>query len=153
MKTIKGKQFFSSWSGGKDSCLALYKAFKQGGSPRCLFTMFADDNNRSRSHGLSPEIIEAQSKALAIPSRIAAAAWADYEGVFLENIAYFKAEGLFDGVFGDIDLEPHRDWVERVCAKQEVTSHLPLWKSERRELDHHAQRLLKKYFYRKDPIK
>lgn len=134
MTTIEGKAFFSSWSGGKDSCLALYKAFRQGGSPRCLFTMFADDSNRSRSHGLSHEIIKAQAKALDIPSRIAAATWDGYEEVFIGNIAELKKVGISDGVFGDIDLEPHRDWVERVCATMDITSHLPLWQTDRREL-------------------
>jgi len=136
MNDINTRTFFSSWSGGKDSCLALYKALRQGGSPRCLFTMFAEDGRRSRSHGLSPAIIEAQARALAIPSRIASASWDGYEKVFLEQIADLKCQGLADGVFGDIDLEPHRSWVERICAKHGITPHLPLWQADRRDLLH-----------------
>ncbi|GAI23817.1 unnamed protein product, partial [marine sediment metagenome] len=28
---------------------------------------------------------------------------------------------------GDIDLEEHRQWVERVCQQVEMTPYLPLW--------------------------
>lgn len=134
ISSLNNRPFFSSWSGGKDSCLALYKAIGQGGSPRCLFTMFAEDTSRSRSHGLSPAIIEAQAEAMSIPLKIAGAAWDGYEEVFLEHLAVFKDQGMTDGIFGDIDLEPHRQWVERVCATSGITAHLPLWQTERREL-------------------
>lgn len=134
MKNINGKTFFSSWSGGKDSCLALYRAIRQGGSPRCLFTMFADDGNRSRSHGLSTSIIEAQAAAMGIESRIAEASWDGYEEVFQDVLVAIRQEGINDGVFGDIDLAPHRDWVERVCSEQEIVPHLPLWQAARRDL-------------------
>lgn len=134
MGNIRGRSFFSSWSGGKDSCLALYRAIRQGGSPRCLFTMFAEDGSRSRSHGLTPDIIEAQAQAMAIPSKIAGASWDGYENVFLEHLAELKEQGINDGVFGDIDLEPHRSWVERVCGEHKIVPHLPLWQAERRDL-------------------
>lgn len=134
MHSLDGRPFFSSWSGGKDSCLALFKAIRQGGSPRCLFTMFAENGITSRSHGLSLDIIEAQAGAMAIPSTIACAGWNDYEKVFLAQLAAFREQGMADGVFGDIDLEPHRSWVERVCAEHAITPHLPLWQTERRDL-------------------
>jgi len=133
---ISGRPFFSSWSGGKDSCLALYRAVRQGGTPRCLLTMFAEDGGRSRSHGLSPDIIVAQAEAMAIPAKFAGAGWDGYEQVFLAQIAKLKEQGLADGVFGDIDLEPHRRWVERVCAEHAIVPHLPLWQAGRRDLLH-----------------
>jgi uncharacterized protein (TIGR00290 family) len=37
-------------------------------------------------------------------------------------------------VFGDIDLQPHRDWEEKVCARAGIAVHLPLWQQSRREL-------------------
>lgn len=134
MSALQGKSFFSSWSGGKDSCLALYRAIRLGGSPCCLFTMFGEDGVRSKSHGLSGEIIRAQSKALGLSVTIGSATWGKYEDVFLERIAGLKEQGVTDGVFGDIDLEPHREWVEKVCARLAITPHLPLWQCSRREL-------------------
>lgn len=134
MAGLNERDFFSSWSGGKDSCLALYKAIQQGGRPRCLLTMFEGDGSRSKSHGLSPAVIKGQAEALAIPSLIGRAAWADYEKTFLGHLGDLKEQGLTDGVFGDIDLLPHRQWVEGVCAKHGIVPHLPLWQRARRDL-------------------
>ena len=45
-----------------------------------------------------------------------------------------RAQGVEAGVFGDIDLQAHRDWVERVCAAAGLSCHLPLWREARRGL-------------------
>jgi len=37
-------------------------------------------------------------------------------------------------VFGDIDLQAHRDWVEGVCEVTGFGCHLPLWQEPRRRL-------------------
>jgi len=42
--------------------------------------------------------------------------------------------GIAVGVFGDIDLEQHREWVHRVCGGVGVTPYHPLWSQERRSL-------------------
>ena len=68
-----------SWSGGKDSCLALYESLAAGGQLACLVTMFTEDAHRSRSHGLAREVLEAQAAAIGVPLLAAAATWDDYE--------------------------------------------------------------------------
>lgn len=40
-----------SWSGGKDSALALWRAVVRSGRPVALLTMMAEGGERSRSHG------------------------------------------------------------------------------------------------------
>jgi diphthine-ammonia ligase len=129
-----GDSFFCSWSGGKDSCLALYDAIEMGGKPQQLLTMFSDQGDRSRSHGLPRRVIEAQAELIGLPLTIAQASWADYERVFIETIAPFKVDGVTHGVFGDIDLEPHRDWCVKVCTKTELIACHPLWQISRHEL-------------------
>jgi uncharacterized protein (TIGR00290 family) len=134
MTELNGREFFCSWSGGKDSCLALYRTVQRGGVPRRLLTMLTGDGMHSRSHGLPPEVIAAQAAALNIPLQTGRAGWDDYEAVFLTRLAELRAEGVGDGVFGDIDLEPHRQWVERVCGRHGIAAHLPLWQEARRDL-------------------
>lgn len=134
MDHLNSRGFFCSWSGGKDSCLALYRASRQGGVPRRLLTMLTGDGSRSRSHGLLPAVLAAQAAALNLPLTTGQAAWDDYEAVFLDCLAELRATGLNDGVFGDIDLDPHRQWVERVCGQHGITAHLPLWQGARRDL-------------------
>lgn len=134
MDQLNGREFFCSWSGGKDSCLALYRAQQRGGVPRRLLTMLTGDGRYSRSHGLVPAVLAAQAAAMELPLTTGQAAWDDYEAVFCARLAGLRAEGLADGVFGDIDLEPHRQWVERVCGQHGIAAQLPLWQEARRDL-------------------
>lgn len=127
-------RFFCSWSGGKDSCLALWRALNAGYECASLFTMIDESGRHSRSHGLTPELLAAQARAIGIPLRTAAATWGSYERQLKEQLARFRQEGVRHGVFGDIDLEAHREWVQRVCRQCGVAAHLPLWNEPRRTL-------------------
>lgn len=131
---LKNEEFFCSWSGGKDSCLSLYRCIKEGGIPRLLLTMFTEGGERSRSHGLEKSIVQAQADSLGIPVKICSASWADYENVFLKALSNIKRMSLNMGIFGDIDLQDHKDWVERVCSKASIKSYLPLWKENREDI-------------------
>ncbi len=133
-RSINGQAFFCSWSGGKDSCLALYHAVQAGGRPECLFTMMAEDDLKSRSHGLPKSLIEAQAVRLNVQASFRSASWEGYEKVFLTVLREFRENRIQSGVFGDIDIESHREWVGRVCAASGITPFHPLWKRNRREL-------------------
>jgi len=134
MTPVKGKPFFCSWSGGKDSCLALYLAIKNGGIPKALLTMLREDGKKSSSHGLPVSVLQQQARSLGIPLFVCGSSWDDYEQNFTEKISGFRNEGIEYGVFGDIDLEPHLEWVERVCSSVDIKAYEPLWKKPRREL-------------------
>jgi uncharacterized protein (TIGR00290 family) len=118
---------FFSWSGGKDSMLALHRALDAGHQVDALFAMFDEDGARSRSHGLSPAMVAAQAAALGIPLVTRQATWADYEEVFVDQVRGFADAGFTHGLFGDIDLAAHRAGEERVCARGGVAALLPLW--------------------------
>jgi uncharacterized protein (TIGR00290 family) len=46
----------------------------------------------------------------------------------------FKAEGIEGGIFGDIDFNPHREWIEKVCLESGITPFLPLWGESQKAL-------------------
>jgi uncharacterized protein (TIGR00290 family) len=96
--------------------------------------MLTEGGERSRAHGLSLDLLERQAAALDIPLATHLAAWDTYEVEFLSAIRQFKEAGIGYGVFGDIDLAPHLEWVERVCSSALVQACEPLWKAARREL-------------------
>jgi uncharacterized protein (TIGR00290 family) len=118
---------FVSWSGGKESSLTLFRALKRGLQVEFLFNMLDEDGTRSRGHGLKKEIIEAQSKALGIPVIYGYASWENYETEFKRVMKNLKEQGIEGGVFGDIDIQDHRDWVERVCSEVGLKALEPLW--------------------------
>ncbi|UCE92452.1 MAG: diphthine--ammonia ligase [Methanobacteriota archaeon] len=125
---------FCSWSGGKDSCLAFHRSTSAGQRPSVLLTMLTEGGERSRSHGLSVEVLKGQASALGARLVTRATSWDDYEADFVSTVQELRAEGLSSGVFGDIDLEGHREWVTRVCSIMGVKPVLPLWQRDRREL-------------------
>jgi uncharacterized protein (TIGR00290 family) len=127
------KAFFS-WSGGKDSMLALHRALAAGDDVQALLAMFDETGERSRSHALPPQLLQAQADALGIALVMRNAAWRTYEAVFVEQLRAFAAQGITRGLFGDIDLQPHRDWEEKVCAAAGIEAVLPLWQASRRAL-------------------
>lgn len=134
MKRIETKGCFCSWSGGKDSCLALYRARSAGMKVSFLLNMLTREGSRSRSHGLRKEILQAQSESLRIPLVTGATSWEDYEQKFIDLLRGLKDSGISAGVFGDIDLEAHRQWEEKVCRAAGMEAFLPLWKTPRDEL-------------------
>ncbi len=122
---------FFSWSGGKDSMLALHRALAAGWQVEALLAMFDEGGERSRSHAIPPQLMQAQADALGIPLVIGKAGWSDYEAVFTEQLKRFARQGITHGLFGDIDLQPHRDWEEKVCAAAGLRAELPLWQEPR----------------------
>ena len=118
---------FTSWSGGKDSCFACYRAAEAGLEVRCLINMMVEDAKRSWSHGLSSELLQMQAQAIGIPLVQRWSTMANYGNDFGDVILALKEDGVGGGVFGDIDLEAHREWIERLCQQVDIAPYLPLW--------------------------
>ncbi|GGE79535.1 diphthine--ammonia ligase [Priestia taiwanensis] len=127
-----GHRFITSFSGGKDSVLALYKAM-QVGEAVGLIVMLEEEGQRSRSHGMPPELIQAQASSLGLPVYMAAASWADYEQVFMELLEKAKNEGTEVLVTGDLDMPEHGCWHDKVTKNAGLKLGMPLW-----EMDHRA---------------
>ncbi len=132
---LAGEAVFCSWSGGKDSAFALHEAARAGALPRLLVSMMIESGERSRSHGLTREVLSAQAAALGVPIRFGAASWSGYEAEFRRVVGGAAGDaGTAVGIFGDIDMQDHRNWVERVCGEIGLRACLPLWQRPRRAL-------------------
>jgi diphthine-ammonia ligase len=132
---LDGAAVFCSWSGGKDSAMALHEAVGAGAEPRLLVSMMVESGERSRSHGLSREVLAAQAAAVGLPIEFGAASWSGYEAELIRVLkGCIDGDGPSVGVFGDIDMQDHRDWVERVCGLVGAEARLPLWQRPRRGL-------------------
>jgi uncharacterized protein (TIGR00290 family) len=132
------KKALCSSSGGKDSMLALWHARTLNLHPTTLLTMFDETGMRSRSHGVPRVLVEAQARALGLELVGPSAGWKDYERVFVEALKELRNSGAEAAIFGDIDLEPHREWEARVCGQADLEHCLPLWQRNRLELAHEA---------------
>jgi diphthine-ammonia ligase len=124
-----------SWSGGKDSCFALMKAIENGYTPKVLLNVLNEEGKISRSHGIPSAILQQQAQAAGIPIHLISSSWEEYEKHFTGALSFLKEQySLSHAVFGDIDLQPHRDWEEKVCTNAGLTALLPLWQQDRRQL-------------------
>ncbi len=123
------------WSGGKDSCFACYKAKSEGYNIVSLFNFTNYDGKNSISHGLSSQIIRKQVSLLDIPLLQKAMPKKNYREEFKNVInAWKKNAGIAGIVFGDIYLQEHKDWIDKVCSELNVEPILPLWKEDTRVL-------------------
>jgi diphthine-ammonia ligase len=121
-----GHKFIASFSGGKDSVLALFKAMKVGEAIG-LIVMMEEEGKRSRSHGMPPELIDAQAKSIGLPVYTAAASWTDYEKVFTNLLEKTKNQGAEVLVTGDLDMPAHGCWHEKVTKNVGLMLGMPLW--------------------------
>jgi len=118
-----------SWSGGKDSCFACYRALAQGYEVSYLVNFISRELKRVSFHGTRAHLISRQAQATEIPLRqyTVPPDMALYEQRFKKAVSALKRSGVEGMVFGDIYLQEHRDWVERVCGELDITPLLPLW--------------------------
>jgi diphthine-ammonia ligase len=128
------EKVFTSWSGGKDCCLSLYRATKKGMDVRYLANMITQDGKRSCSHGLNAAVVKKQAEALGIPIAQRPTTGDNYEQVFTDTLKGFRQEGITGGVFGDIDFNAHKEWIDRVCGNAGIKPYLPLWLEDQTKL-------------------
>lgn len=119
----------ASWSGGKDSCFACYRALAEGYEVSHLLNFISQEFRRVSFHGTRAHLISCQAQAIGIalvqhkvPPDLAL-----YEQRFKKAVSALKRKGAEGMVFGDIYLQEHRDWIERVCSEVGITPILPLW--------------------------
>jgi diphthine-ammonia ligase len=122
-----------SWSAGKDSTLALLRARDAGFDVRTFLTMMNPDGS-SKSHGLSRELIAAQVASLGGTWRAAEASQGEYGEVFARELERLHLAGHTHMVFGDIDLQAHREWLEPTCERAGLQAVFPLWGLARAEI-------------------
>ena len=128
------EKFIMSFSGGKDSILALYKMIKKGYEPVALLTTIKKDKEKSWTHHLDNNFLRRVSESLEIPILLVECDVDDYERKFEEALFNAKDMGATICAFGDIDIELHRNWDLDRCKNTGIEAKLPLWQQNREEL-------------------
>jgi uncharacterized protein (TIGR00290 family) len=130
-----------SWSGGKDSALALW-ALRQTGALRvdALVTTVTTPYDRISMHGIRRSILHAQAISIGVPvveaSLGSAASNDDYERVFIAALEQARAQTGTDSdvAFGDLFLRDVREYRERLLANSEWSPVFPLWLRDTNDL-------------------
>ncbi|MET1123792.1 MAG: diphthine--ammonia ligase [Archaeoglobaceae archaeon] len=116
------------WSGGKDSCLAVWRTARE---LRIDYLVSMLSDGRSRAHGLSCELLRRQADCVGIEIFLVETTWESYEERLKKVFEVLNARRA---VFGDIYLEEHRRWIERVCSEVGVEPIFPLWREDTSKL-------------------
>ena len=119
-----------SWSAGKDSWLALMRAREQGLAVATFVTM-CDEDGSSKSHALPVELVEAQVRALSGTPVSVRVPQGEYAARFDACLRELASTGHTHMVFGDIDLQAHRDWLAPACERAGLVALFPLWGESR----------------------
>jgi uncharacterized protein (TIGR00290 family) len=123
-------EYAASWSGGKDSCFAYWKTVSQGSKVSYLLNFINQDSTKAMSHGLDRKLIALQAKAMGLPILQQKVTWETYEAGFKNALAKLKLKGITGLVTGDIYLQEHKDWIDRVCGESGIKAILPLWEMD-----------------------
>lgn len=128
------KKFVASFSTGKDSTLAIYKAIQSGMEPVGAVITYDPEKSRAYFHNLKEPVIKRLSAAIEIPIELIPTSGDDYVKNFEQKLAEYHKTGADTCVFGDIDLEDHLIWGKERCLTAGLEPWYPLWHKERRDV-------------------
>ena len=129
-----------SWSGGKDSALALWTLRRGGTEPVALITTVTESYDRISMHGVRRVLLRLQADAVGIPLvEVSIPPGCSNELYERRMAAAFASEPLesVDAVaFGDLFLEDVRTYREERLRPAGCTGIFPLWLCDTTELAH-----------------
>jgi uncharacterized protein (TIGR00290 family) len=123
--------FALSWSGGKDSALALWRLRREQFEPEALITTVTESYDRISMHGVRRELLAQQAQAVGLPLveiLIPPACVNDvYEARMAQAFAASPLSGVDAVAFGDLFLEDVRVYREQRLAAAGKRGLFPLW--------------------------
>lgn len=123
-------QYALSFSGGKDSILALDRIIRAGNHINYLVTMYDAATERVRFHGVPITHIQAQADALGIPLLRYPTTPENFEAVFLQSLQDLRQLNVTRIAFGNIHLADVRAWYEERTTGAGLAHLEPLWNEE-----------------------
>jgi len=128
-----------TWSGGKDSALALYELQKSRQfEVAALITTLTTDYQRVSMHGVRNALLNQQVESLGLPLEMIQISKdfsnEEYEAKISAMFKLYREKGVSSVAFGDIFLEDLRTYREDSLAKAGLKGLFPLWKRDTEEL-------------------
>ncbi|HPJ29775.1 MAG TPA: diphthine--ammonia ligase [Methanothrix sp.] len=125
-----------SWTGGKDGCLAAYRAICEGRRIGHLLSFW--NMTRQGAHEVNPGLLSAQAEAMGIP--LVRTGFSSYEEEFKRVVQSLnqsrkengEGEKIGSAVFGHI--QTHDRLVERICGDLGIELLMPLWMMDSAEI-------------------
>jgi uncharacterized protein (TIGR00290 family) len=129
-----------SWSGGKDSAIALYALLKSNRyEVVSLLTTVSKQYERISHHGVRVELLEQQAAALGIHLHKlylpqSNCSLKDYETLMKKTMLEYRDKDVLTVAFGDVFLRDLREYRECNLAKVGMKVVFPNWQQDTTEL-------------------
>lgn len=109
--------------------MACYKAMQRGHKIGYLLNFISREYQRCCFHGLEARLLQLQAELIGIPlvQKEVSADMQQYEEEFKQVVSVLQSSGIKEMVFGDVYLEEHKGWLERVCKDLAIRPVEPLW--------------------------
>ena len=135
------ERILASWSGGKDSAMALFELIQSGlYDIAALVTTVTEDLDRISMHGVRRVLLEQQAEQLGFPlEQVLISPKADnaqYEARMGRVFARKRDEGVNRVAYGDLFLEDIKKYRESHLASLGMAGLFPLWMKDTTELIH-----------------
>lgn len=140
---VSREKIVLSWSGGKDSALALH-ALRQEGRYEvvALLSTVSQEFDRISHHGVRGELLARQAEAVGLPlhrvdlptGHAGPCTNSQYDEVMREAMSSYPAAGVRRVAFGDLFLEDIRQYRESRLAELDMQGVFPLWGTPTDEL-------------------
>ncbi len=134
----KEKVLFT-WSGGKDSAMALY-TLKQDPAydVAALLTTVTRDYDRISMHGVRTALLDRQAASLGLPLEkvfiSTTSSNEEYEAAMRSALRRYRMAGVTSVAFGDIFLEDLRKYREDNLSRADMKAIFPVWKRDSSKL-------------------
>jgi uncharacterized protein (TIGR00290 family) len=133
------KKAIVSWSGGKDSALALHEFLKNKDYEiSALLTTVTEGYDRTSMHGVRRVLLEEQINSLGFSLEKVFISKntsnEEYESKMRDTLQKYKNAGISSVVFGDIFLEDLRKYREKKLSRAGMDAIFPIWKRDTTEL-------------------
>ena len=130
-----------SWSGGKDSAMALYELQKNKNYEIvALLTTITEDYDRISMHGVRKILLERQAESLGLPLEkiyiSKKSSYEEYETKMKDKLIRYKSLEVSSVAFGDIFLEDLKKYREENLSKINMKGIFPIWKRDSSKLAH-----------------
>ncbi|RMG78259.1 MAG: diphthine--ammonia ligase [Bacteroidetes bacterium] len=133
-----GVKAVMSWSGGKDSALALYKMLNDSKyAVKELFTTYNTQYNRVSIHGVRKELMKKQAELIGLPVHFIALegnSYAEYESKMSDYLNGLAKRGITHVIYGDIFLEDLKNYRDAELKKHGLKGVYPLWKQDTKKI-------------------
>ncbi len=125
------ESIFCSWSGGKDCCTALVTYLMDNPDVNISLLTMMDERHKTYGHFFNERILNEQAAVMSLEINLGYSSFFDYEEKWSNELRKLKKKGFTAGIFGDISLVEHYEWIGDIMKGVGMKMLMPLWKQDK----------------------